>query len=119
MTEKEMQILEDLVPGAVIKYRKKDGVILYSRRLETMFEDPQDIEDEVKPIENFHLLIPQKERDRVLSMIDNQLEFLHSVTLNVRLIEPEGRCCLAEYRGNRLIDENGEEIMYVLLIFKE
>lgn len=119
MTAKEMQIIEDLVPGAIVKYRKEDGKILYSRRLENLFEDPQDIEDEVAPISNFYQLIPERERDRVLSMIDSQLEFLHSVTVNVRLIEPEGRCVLAEYRGNCEEDDNGEKCMYALIIFKE
>ncbi|MBQ0041838.1 MAG: hypothetical protein KBS85_00770 [Lachnospiraceae bacterium] len=119
MTAEEMQIIEDLVPGAIVKYRKEDGKILYSKRLENLFEDPQDIDDEVKPLDNFYSLIPDRERERVLDMMNSQLEFLHCITLNMRLAEPEGRCCLCEYRGNIVKSENDEELMYALLIFKE
>lgn len=116
LLEEKYRILMDFMPGGVVIYREKDGEILESNRgFEAMLSDPSDQDEAEQKITNFYEVIPHAELERIREMIETQLEFLHSVFLNIRLIGPEGTPRFCEYRGRILKEEAGERIYMAIL----
>lgn len=113
MMEEKYQILMDFMPGGVVIYRGVDGEILeYSKGVNEVLG----LDDEAAPsLSNFYQMIHPSDVERVKEMIETQLEFLHSVFLNVRLIGTDDEVRMCEYRGRVLYEENGERIYMALL----
>ena len=114
LLEEKYQILMDFMPGGVVVYRGEDGAILESRGLLTLLNGGEEAEEQKEPV-NFYQMLDPEDVDRVKEMIETQLEFLHSVFLNIRLVGADGEMRLCEYRGRILSEENGERIYMALL----
>ncbi len=115
MLEEKYQILMDFMPGAVVIYRGVDGMILESSRGVFGLLGAEEEDEESISITNFYQMIHPADVERVKEMIETQLEFLHSVFLNVRLVGVDGEVRMCEYRGRVLSEENGEQIYMALL----
>lgn len=113
LLEEKYQILRDFMPGGTVIYKGQDGTILESRGLSALLgeEDPEKAGEPV----NFYRMLCSDDLDRVQEMIETQLEFLHSVYLNIRLAGLDGEVHLCEYRGRVLCEENGERIYMAVL----
>ena len=116
LMEEKYKILMEFMPGGVVIYREKDGMILEKNRgFDKLFMDCDGQDEEVSDITNFYDVIPNTELDRVREMIETQLEFLHSVYLNVRLVGPNGMISFCEYRG-RVLREDAQGKIYMVLL---
>ena len=113
LLEEKYQILRDFMPGGIVIYKGQDGTILESKGLSGLLgeEDPEKAEEPV----NFYRMLCDDDVDRVKEMIETQLEFLHSVYLNIRLEGVDGEVHLCEYRGRILCEENGGRIYMAIL----
>jgi len=113
LMEEKYQILMDFMPGGVVIYRGVDGEILeYSKGVHEVLG----LDDETAPsFSNFYQMVHPSDVERVKEMIETQLEFLHSVFLNVRLVGTDDEVRMCEYRGRVLSEENGERIYMALL----
>lgn len=114
LLEKKYQILMDFMPGGVVIYRGEDGAILESRGLGKLLGGGEAAQEQPEPVNFYQMLYPE-DVDRVKELIETQLEFLHSVFLNVSLSGAGKEVCLCEYRGRILSEENGERIYMALL----
>ncbi len=113
MMEEKYQILMDFMPGGVVIYRGVDGEILECSKGINGLLGLED--EEALTFSNFYQMVHPSDVERVKEMIETQLEFLHSVFLNVRLVGTDEEVRMCEYRGRVLSEENGERIYMALL----
>ncbi len=113
MMEEKYQILMDFMPGGVVIYRGVDGEILECSKGVNSLLGME--EEEAPAVSNFYQMIHPTDVERVKEMIETQLEFLHSVFLNVRLVGADDEVRMCEYRGRVLSEEHGERIYMALL----
>lgn len=113
LLEQKYQILRDFMPGGIVVYKASDGTILESSGLSALLgeEDPE----KAKEPDNFYRMLCADDVDRVKEMIETQLEFLHSVFLNIRLAGVDAEVHLCEYRG-RVLCEEGKERIYMAIL---
>ena len=116
LLEEKYKILMEFMPGGVVIYRERDGVILEKNSgFRKLFMDPEGQEEEDEDITNFYDVIHPSELTRIKEMIETQLEFLHSVFLNICLVGTNGTACFCEYRGKVLQEgPDGRIFMAVL-----
>lgn len=114
--EVKFRILCDSIPGAVVIYRSLSGEIEEKRGLEHLFRDIYEPDEDVPEITNFYDVISEVQRERKKEMIVDQLEFLHSASLDLDLAHA-GKEISVNFTG-RVLDPD-EDLYIAVLILKD